>query len=89
MPENTTDPIAEYSSLGTKVILYKNRLELQLPGGLFGKKEMIIYRNITSIEKPALLNCIDIKTSDGKKHRIALMPPSETEKLKKQLESLL
>lgn len=85
----STEPIAEYSSMGTKITLYNNRLELKLPGGFFGKKETIPYRNIATIEKPTLLNCIDIKTNDGKKRRIALMPPSETIKLKEHIESLL
>lgn len=85
----TTEPIAVYSSMGTKVTLYSNRLELQIGGGLFAKKETIIYRNISSIEKPVLLNCIDILTNDKKKRRVALMPPSETIKLKEQLETLL
>jgi hypothetical protein len=84
MPEK---PLAEYKSLGTVVTLYANRMEIKLPGGLFGKKEMIPYRNITSIEKPPLLNCIDITTSDGKKHRISLL--TETNKLKEHIESLL
>jgi|CXWL01.1.fsa_nt_gi hypothetical protein len=86
---STSDSVAKYSSMGTTVILYANRMEIQLPGGFFGKKEMIIYRNITSIEKPPLLNCIDINTSDGKKHRVSLMPPSQTDKLKQHIESLL
>lgn len=85
----STEPVATYSSLGTKVTLYNNRMEVQLPGGLFGKKEMILYRNISSIEKPPLLNCIDIKTNDGKKHRISIMPPSQMAKLKEHIESLL
>lgn len=84
-----TEEIAKYSSMGTTVILYANRMEIQLPGGFFGKKETIIYRNIASVEKPPLLNCIDIKTNDGKKHRVALLPPSQTEKLKQHIESML
>jgi len=85
---SNTNAIANYSYLGTKVTVYNNRMEVQLPGGIFGKKEMIIFRNITSIEKPPLLSCIDIKTSDGKKHRITLSP-SDNKKLKEQIESLL
>lgn len=85
----SAEPIAKYSSGGTTVTLYANRMEVQLPGGLFGKKEMILYRNIASIEKPPLLNCIDIKTNDGKKHRIALLNPAETKKLKEHIETLL
>ena len=84
----STEPISNYSYLGTHVTVYSNRLELKLPGGIFGKKEMIIFRNIASIEKPPLLNCIDIKTNDGKKHRISLSP-TETNLLKSQIESLL
>lgn len=83
------EPVAKYSSMGTTVTLYNNRMEIQLPGGVFGKKEMIIYRNITSIERPPLLNCFDIKTSDGKKHRVSLLNPAETMKLKEHIESLL
>lgn len=82
------EPISEYSYLGWAVTVYSNRLELKLPGGLFGKKETIIFRNIASIEKPPLLNCIDVKTNDGKRHRITLKP-SETIALKEQIESLL
>lgn len=84
-----SEPIATYSSLGTTVILYANRLDLQLPGGIFAKKETILYRNITSIERPPLLNGIHIKTSDGKTHRISLLNPADTMKLKEHLESLL
>jgi hypothetical protein len=84
-----TDPIAEYKSMGTVITLYANRLEYKLPGGLFGKKGMIPYRNIASIEKPAMLNAIDIKTNDGQKTRFTLLPPSKTEELKAQIESLL
>ena len=83
------DPIAEYKSMGTVVTLYANRLEYKMPGGMFGKKGMIPYRNIASIEKPPLLNAIDIKTNDGKKTRFSLMPPSKTNELKAQIESLL
>lgn len=85
----STEPVAEYRSMGTVVTLYANRLELKLPGGLFGKKTMIPYRSITNIEKPPLLNCIDISTADGKKQRITLLKPSETLKLKEHIESLL
>ncbi|MGA9396838.1 MAG: hypothetical protein WBV22_01150 [Anaerolineaceae bacterium] len=84
----TTEPITEYNYLGTHVTVYENRLELKLPGGLFGKKEMIVFRNIASIEKPPLLNCIEIKTNDRKKHKISLKP-TDTIKLKEQIESLL
>ena len=84
----STEPISQYKYLGTHVIVYNNRLELKLPGGIFGKKELIIFRNIASIEKPPLLNCIDIKTNDGKKHRISLKP-TDTKLLKEQIESLL
>ena len=52
------------------------------------KEEMITFRNIASIEKPALLNCLDIKTTDGKKHRITVSP-FDTPKLKALIESLL
>ena len=85
----STDPLAEYKSIGTQVTVYANRLEYKLPGGFFGKKEMIPFRNIASIEKPPIANAIDIKTNDGKKHRISLMPPSKTDELKAQIESLL
>lgn len=86
---SNTESVAIYRSMGTIVTLYNNRLELKLPGGLFGKKEMIPYRSITTIEKPPLLNCIDIHTADGRKHRISLLKPSETIKLKEHIESLL
>jgi hypothetical protein len=88
MTTTTTEPISKYDYVGFHVSVFSNRLELQLPGGLFGKKEMIPFRNIASIEKPPLLNCIDIKTNDGKKHRISLKP-TETNLLKEQIESLL
>jgi hypothetical protein len=84
---STNEPTI-YKYLGTKVTVYSNRMEVQLPGGFFGKKEMIPFRNITSIEKPPLLACIDITTSDGKKHRITLSP-SDNKKIKEQIESLL
>ena len=84
----TTEPISQYDYLGWHISVYSNRLEIKLPGGPFGKKEMIAFRNIASIEKPPLLNCIDIKTNDGKKHRISLKP-TDTNLLKEQIESLL
>jgi len=83
------EPLAEYKSLGTVVTLYANRLEHKLPGCLVSKKETIFYKNITSIEKPPLLAAVDIRTSDGKVHRIALNPPSQSTQLKEHLETLL
>ena len=77
--------IAEYKSLGMKVTLYQNRLEYNYPG----KKEMIPYRNIASIEKPPLLSCLDITTNDGEKHRISLTSMSKINELKAQIEDLL
>lgn len=81
-------PITQYKYMGIRVDVYNNRLEYIPPGGIFAKKEMIIFRNITSIEHPPLLSCIDIKTSDGKKHRISVAP-GDVNKLKEQIESLL
>lgn len=80
---------AVYESLGTQVILYANRLEHKLPGCLFRRTETIFYRNIASIERPPLLAALDIHTSDGKVHRIALNPPAKAEELKNTLEALL
>jgi hypothetical protein len=84
----STELICEYNMLTTHVKVYGNRIEIQLGSGPFSKKEMIPFRNIASVEKPAILNCIDIKTNDGKNHRIALSP-SDNQKLKNQILGLL
>lgn len=84
----STEPISTYSIPGTRINVYPNRLEIKTSGCSFGRRQTILFRNIASIEKPAMLNCIDIHTNDNKKFRIALSP-SDTKKLKEQLESLL
>lgn len=82
------EPISQYKYMGSRVDVYNNRLEYVPPGGIFAKKELIIFRNVASIERPPLLACLDIKTNDGKKHRIPVAP-GEVAKLKEQIESLL
>ncbi len=78
------EPISQYKYMGNFVNVYNNRLEY----GILAKKEMIVLRNIASIEHPPLLACLDIKTNDGKKHRIPVAP-GDLMKLKEQIESLL
>lgn len=70
-----------YQSPGTTVILHENRLEIKIGG----KTEIIPYRNIASVTKPALLNACDIATNDGKRRRIALLPPSKTDELRQRI----
>lgn len=82
------DPIATYKSIGTTVTIYPNRLEIQRPG-IFAAKITIPFRNIASIQRPSLLNRIDIKTNDGKTQTITMLNPTETMKIKDQIESLL
>lgn len=74
-----------YSSPGTTVTLHENRLEIKIGA----KTEIIPYRNIASVEKPPILNAIDIRTNDGKKRRVALLPPSKTEQLRQRILELL
>jgi len=50
----TPEPIMQYDYLGTHVTVFGNRLEIKYAGGIFGKKEMIVFRNITSIEIPPI-----------------------------------
>jgi len=59
-------PIQEYKQLGISLKIFENRLETKI--GL--KKEMILFRNITSIDNKPMLAGISIKTSDGKKHLV-------------------
>ena len=84
----STDPISEYNCAGLHVTVFNNRMEIKPPGGIFAKKKMILFRNIASLEMPPVLNCLDIYTNDGKKHRVSLKP-TETKLLKEQIESLL
>ena len=84
----SADEVCRFSSLGTSYILYVNRLEIRSPG-LKPKREVISYRNITTLEKPAFLNRLDVKTNDGKTHKLSLMDPADTARLKERLESLL
>ena len=83
------EAIFTHASLGTTVTVYQNRVEVHYPGCLFGKRETIFLKNIASIEQPPLLNAIDIKTTDGKLHRVSLMPPAKTKELKDTLTGLL
>lgn len=82
------DPIAQYKYAGNRVDVYENRLEWTPPGGFLAKKELIIFRNIASLEKPPMLACLDVFTNDGKKHRIPVAP-GDIAKLKEQIESRL
>ena len=84
----STEPLATYSIIGTKVTVYSNRIEIQTGGGLFGKKETIAFRHIASVTKPAMLNRLDITTNDKKTYKIALSS-SDLAKLKEQIESSL
>jgi hypothetical protein len=78
------DAITEYKYMGTTIKVFSNRLEYQV--GL--KKDMIPFRNISSIDTPKmpLIYCIYIKTNDGKKHTIATSNPK---KLREQISELL
>lgn len=67
-----------YQSPGTTVTLHENRLEIKIGA----KTEIIPYRNIASVSKPPLLNACDITTNDGKRHRIALLPPAKTDEVR-------
>jgi hypothetical protein len=86
---SNNEPLATYRLAGITITAYANRLEIQNPGPkLIAKSETILYRNIASIEKPPMLNALDIKTNDGKKHRISL-PPAKLAELKSIIESHL
>ena len=69
------EPISEYKYAGNFVKVFQNRIEF----GTFIKKEMIVFRNISSIEANPLIAGLTIKTNDGKKYTI---PVSLTEKSK-------
>jgi hypothetical protein len=82
--------IKEYKALTNNCKIYQNRIELSYGSGLFGKKYIIPIKNISSIEKPHMLNCVDIKTNDGKKYRIAVtLNPKNTEELRDKILELL
>jgi hypothetical protein len=62
--------------------IYGNRLEYQ--HGL--TTDVIVLRNITSVDKPAWGNRLDTTTNEGKKHRIELaLLPATTEKIRQQI----
>jgi hypothetical protein len=82
------EAISKYKYTGMRVDVFNNGLEFVQADCLLGKKEMIIFRNIASIERHPLLACIDIKTNHGKNHRIPVAP-GDIVKLKEQIESLL
>ncbi len=79
-----SDPISEYKYAGGFVKVFPNRIEY----GTFIKKEMISFKNITSIESNPLIAGLTIKTNDGKK---VIIPISLNDKirLKNQIEEKL
>lgn len=84
------EPITTYSALGSSITLYQNRLEhKQSACTIVSKRETIFYKNITSIERPPMLACIDVHTSDGKVHRIPINPISKADEIKAQLDNIL
>lgn len=79
-----TDPISEYTYLGTQVTVFNNRMEIKQGR----KKRMIIFQSISSLTQQPMKNQLIIRTNDRKKHKISLKP-KETRLLKAQIESLL
>jgi hypothetical protein len=62
-----TEPIYEKKIAPMLTLtIYENRLEFK--AGF--KKEMILFRNITTVDNLPMQGAISIKTSDGKKHKI-------------------
>jgi len=86
-----TEPLKVYKNATWRVELYENRIEIVYRGGiLFGRHETIPIRNISDVKKPPLLNCVDIITNDGKKHRVVVSAlPGPTEEFRQLLMSLL
>lgn len=64
--------IKEYKSIGYTIKVFENRIEWSTGGGMFKKQEMVFFKNISSINKPAMLNRVDIKTNDGKTLKLAV-----------------
>lgn len=57
--------------LGITYKIFNNRIEYSTGGGIFKKQVIILVRNIASINKPSMLNRVDIKTNDGKIYKFA------------------
>ena len=82
-----SDLVSKYSIPLTTVEVYENRLVIKKGIWPMQEQQLISFKNITGINKPALLNCLDITTTDGKKTRVIV--GSGTAKLKAEIESRL
>ena len=80
----TSELISEYDIFLGHLTLYNNRIEIKRNP----LTEIIIIRNITSIDENPFNHSMVIKTSDKKNHPIS-MKPSDIRALKEQIMSLL
>jgi hypothetical protein len=64
--------IKEYKTVAYTIKVFGNRIEYSTKGGIFKKQEIVFFKNISSVNKPAMLNRVDIKTNDGKTLKLAV-----------------
>lgn len=62
------DCIKEFKYMGTTAKIFPNRVEYKFAT----KNETYLIKNIVAIETIAMLACVDLKMSDGKKYRIPI-----------------
>jgi hypothetical protein len=79
------EPIYKCSYISNRFRLYANRLEIEQDALLFGKKEVILRRNIAGIKRP-LGKRIEIQTTDGKKVQLNIVGQPANALYKKLIE---
>jgi hypothetical protein len=65
------EPVLKVNAGVYSVSLYQNRIEYKEWGGL-GRRQMIPYRSIASVERHQLTSRVTVQTNDGKRHTFAL-----------------
>jgi hypothetical protein len=84
-----SEHLAEYKNMSYNIKLYHNRVEIKhtIMPLVPPKQEVIPIKNISTVEIP-FGKRLEIKTNDGKKHVLNLMPNQAKDFRKKILELL-
>jgi hypothetical protein len=77
MPKSSEPLYSKKQANGYRFEVYENRIEFETPGFMKRKKTILLLRNIVSIEKPGMMNCIDIITTSKDKYRLSFWKSGE------------